>query len=234
MGNDIKKLILGVVTTLASLLLPLGSAVDADDLNPGLYSPDSTPFGLEYGNWTAKWWNWVHSVPPEQNVNFDETGEFCSIGQEGPVWFIGPSFSGKYERSCTIPSDKGVLAGINVTECDTLSTPDAKTPEALADCASLGIEDAAVTASVDGTEIKDLESYRVKSPLFEISIPENNVFGSPPGESAAMADGIYLFHEPFLPGDHVVKFAVNILDNPATLSADESYSTDITYNLTVE
>ena len=77
--------------------------VYADEINPGLYSTESVPFGTSFGDWTAAWWQWVHNVPPDQNVNFDKTGEFCHIGQEGPVWFLGPSFGGKYERSLCYP-----------------------------------------------------------------------------------------------------------------------------------
>jgi hypothetical protein len=210
------------------------SYVLADEINPGVYSADSKPFGISYENWTARWWQWVHNVPPDQNVNFDSTGEFCHVGQEGPVWFLGPSFGEQYERSCTIPSDKAILFPVNTGECDYISSPDAKTPEDLSDCASEGNKGGIMRASVDGISLKNLEAYRVTSPLFNITIPENNVFGSPAGTSGAIADGFWVFLEPLSSGQHEVSFAVNVLDDPATPTTDESYSTDIIYNVTVK
>jgi hypothetical protein len=206
----------------------------ADEVNPGVYAADSEPFGMSYENWTAKWWQWVHNVPPDQNVNFDSTGEFCNVGQEGPVWFLGPSFGGKYERNCTIPVGKAILFPVNTGECDYGSSPDAKTPEDLYDCASEGNKGGIMRASLDGVPLNNLEAYRVESPLFNITIPADNVFGSPAGTSGAVADGFWVFLEPLPPGPHEVSFAVNVLDDPTTPATDESYSTDIVYNLTVK
>ena len=177
----------------------------ADEINPGVYSADSEPFGTSYGNWTANWWQWVHNVTPDQNVNFDSTGEFCDVGQEGPIWFLGPSFGGKYERSCTIPSGKAILFPVNTGECDYGSSPDAKTPDDLYDCASENNKGGIMRASLDGVPLKNLEKYKVTSPLFNITIPKDNVFGSPAGTSGAMADGFWVFLEPLSLGQHEIR-----------------------------
>jgi hypothetical protein len=70
--------------------------------------------------------------------------------------------------------------------------------------------------------------------LFKITIPEDNVFGSPPGTSGATADEYWALLEPLPPGKHKISFAVNVLDNPTTPATDEIYSTDIIHNITVE
>jgi hypothetical protein len=28
-----------------------------------VFSADSKPYGLTYGEWTAKWWQWVYLIP---------------------------------------------------------------------------------------------------------------------------------------------------------------------------
>ena len=230
-GNKALSLFLVLISGSTILLIDF---VYADEINPGLYSTESEPFGTSFGDWTAAWWQWVHNVPPDQNVNFDKTGEFCNIGQEGPVWFLGPSFGGKYERSCAIPAGKAILFPINTGECDYISSPDAKTPDDLYDCASENNKGGAMRASINNVPLKNLEKYEVRSPLFNITIPEDNVFGSPPGSSGAVADGYWAFLEPLPAGKHKINFAVNVLDNPTTPTTDESYSTDIIYNIAVE
>ncbi len=42
-----------------------------------------------------------------------------------------------------------------------------------------------ISASVDGKEIEDLESYRTQSPIFNITLQENNVLGHKPGSGKA-------------------------------------------------
>ena len=33
--------------------------------NIAVFPPDSIPYGLTYGEWTAKWWQWAYSMPEE-------------------------------------------------------------------------------------------------------------------------------------------------------------------------
>ena len=51
----------------------------------GVFSADSKPYGLTYGQWTAKWWQWAYSIPKEINPSYDDTGKNCAQGQSGPV-----------------------------------------------------------------------------------------------------------------------------------------------------
>ena len=60
----------------------------ADEINPGLYSPNSKPFGLTLADWTVKWWQWFIAIPNSQHPFGDSTGEKCGVGQAGPVWFL--------------------------------------------------------------------------------------------------------------------------------------------------
>ena len=84
---------LGFVTVVAIVfLLPLtvfhNQFATADSINPGVFALDSKPYGSTYGQWAANWWNWITSIPEENNPVGDETGEKCTIGQKGPVWFF--------------------------------------------------------------------------------------------------------------------------------------------------
>ena len=86
-----------------------------------IYAPNSFPFGLSYGEWSAKWWQWVYSIPLEKNPQYAGTvppGKVpvavtvdCSLSQPGPVWFLGASFGGYAVRECKdpVPSDVAIF-----------------------------------------------------------------------------------------------------------------------------
>src|SRR5215218_10121357 len=82
--------------------------------NPAIFPPDSQPYGLTDGEWTAKWWQWAYSIPTENNPMLDETGEDCAQAQNqtGPFWFLAGTGAGSVERTCTIPAGKAILLPI--------------------------------------------------------------------------------------------------------------------------
>ena len=43
----------------------------------------SRPFGLTYGDWTAKWWQWAYSIPKDVHPAYDDTGKYCTVSQKG-------------------------------------------------------------------------------------------------------------------------------------------------------
>lgn len=87
-------------------------------------------------------------------------------------------------------------------------------------------------ASVDGFRLQDLQLYRVTSKPSSFLIPNDNPFGSPSGTTQAIVDGFFVFLEPLSPGKHEIQFSGSIIDNPTT--GTQSYSTKVTYNLTVQ
>ena len=54
--------------------------------NAGVLPPH--PFGVTYGEWTARWWEFMVSIPAPNNPILDTTGADCGIAQAGPVWFL--------------------------------------------------------------------------------------------------------------------------------------------------
>jgi hypothetical protein len=54
----------------------------SNNVNPGVFPPDSKPYGLTYAEWSAKWWEWFASISPESNPANDETGKNCAIDQK--------------------------------------------------------------------------------------------------------------------------------------------------------
>ena len=204
----------------------------ADSINPGVFALDSKPYGSTYGQWAANWWNWITSIPEENNPVGDETGEKCAIGQKGPVWFLPGTAGGKLERSCTVPAGKALFMVILDAECSKTEFPKLNTEEEFRKCTRDLNEGATLSATVDGVKLKDLEKYRVESPMFNMTFPSNNIFGQKAGPTIAKSDGWYVILEPLSPGTHNVSFAGSVLGNPVT--GTESYTTDVTYHLNVK
>jgi hypothetical protein len=110
------------------LMLLTVTAICAQPANApdnGIYPPNSQPFGLSYGAWSAKWWQWVYSIPLETNPQYQGTVPQpqvpvsvtvdCSLLQSGPVWFLGATFGGRAVRECKDPVPADVSLFFPVT-----------------------------------------------------------------------------------------------------------------------
>jgi heme/copper-type cytochrome/quinol oxidase subunit 2 len=73
-----------------------------------VFSTNSKPYGLTYGEWTAKWWQWGYSIPKNINPAYDDTGKNCAQKQNGLVWFLGGTFGHAVNRVCDIPTGKAI------------------------------------------------------------------------------------------------------------------------------
>ena len=56
--------------------------------------PDESFAGATLGEWGARWWQWMVSLPEDIHPALDTTGERCGYGQHGPMFFLPPSFGG--------------------------------------------------------------------------------------------------------------------------------------------
>ena len=162
----------------------------ADSINAGVVPIGSKLYGLTYGEWTAKWWEWALAIPKSNSPFSDKTGQVCGLNQNGPVWFLAGTTGGSAERACNIPTGKAILFPIVNNECSTAEYPADKTDSALRSCAT-GFIDHTTTlqASVDGVNLKNLKQYRVQSPLFNLTFPKDNDFGVASGPTQAVSDG---------------------------------------------
>jgi hypothetical protein len=90
-----------------------------------------------------------------------------------------------------------------------------------------------LSVTLDGITIKDVP--RVKSQVFSVALPKENVFGMPcppstelvpPGiYSPAVDDGFYVLLGPLSVGPHTLHFHAK--------NASQKFEQDVTYNLTV-
>jgi hypothetical protein len=226
-----KKVPIAGITTAFILLMtiPVSQAQTGIEVS----TTDSKPYGMSYDEWTAKWWQWALSIPKDINPVGDETGKYCGQGQEGPVWFLAGTFGGSMERSCTIPAGKAILfSPINV-ECSYAEFPDLKTESDLRACAKSGQDLATeVEVSIDGVELQNLQNYRTQSPLFDLTLPKDNVFGLPPSTTKAVSDGVWVFLKPLSPGNHEIH-SKGVSVDFTTTGTVPSFVSDVTYLLNI-
>ena len=61
-----------------------------------------------------------------------------------------------------------------------------------------------VHASINGQEVADFGSYRLSSPLFTLTFPENNVFEAEPGVAQSVSDSYSFIIAPPPPGEYEI------------------------------
>jgi hypothetical protein len=187
---------------------------------------------------SAEWWQWALSMPTSVNPLLDGTGENCMVGQRGSLWFLAGNFGGTTTRTCAVP--EGVVLFFPVINNVNIDTPNVCGQDSkripIGDLRTLSATatDAATNllAEVDGSSIGNL--HRVQSKVFEIALPEDNVFDAPCASlggvpagiySPAVDDGFYVRLNPLTVGNHTLHIHA---ENPST-----GLVVDITYNLTV-
>jgi hypothetical protein len=224
--------LLAILVTL--VIISLVAIAKADNLNPGIYSKDTVPFGLSYANWINRWWQWNMMIPSEEHPRDHYTPSKCTINQSGPVWFLADLLTGKEERTCTIPSGKAILVPMLTGNCDAdFTTPNAPASESdpnLIDCAKAGNEYGVISATLDGRKLQDLDKYRTLTGFFNLTVPKDNVYQNRPGTWRAINDGFFVFLEPLPPGKHDLHLTTNVL-NP--IDSSYNYSADLDYHLIV-
>lgn len=203
----------------------------AENTSPRRVSLDSKPYGVSYPQWTAKWWQWALSIPLKDNPQNDPTGKNCGLKQSGPVWFLVGTTGGLAERQCNIPAGKAILFPIINAECSYKENPGLKTESELRNCAKSQVDQVTnLQVTVDGLSIQALKNYRIQSPIFDITFPENNIYGVSAGPSKGVSDGYWVFLEPFSAGKHEIDFSGAAVDYTAT--GTQNFVTTAKYHLT--
>jgi hypothetical protein len=224
-------LLSSIILSLLVVAFPSINFAKGDEINPYVYSTTSSPYGISYQQWTAKFWQWLLSLPASQHPRENYSPEKCANGQQGPVWFLEAPLSGKQERTCTVPAGKSILAAVLQGWCDT-SDPTTQTDEDLRKCATEGNDYGVISGTLDGVEIKNLDKYRVDSGFYNVTIVADNLYNEPAGGPyRAFTNGFFFFLEPLPPGNHDLHLSVSVA-NP--INPQYNYAAEWTYHLIVQ
>jgi hypothetical protein len=232
-------LVVAIVLAVAVLAVP---SVMAQSAGPKVIPPNSVAFGRTYSEWSAAWNQWADSIPVANHPLFDN-GD-CSVGQSGPVWFLGGKFcsinntncgTDNVVRTCNVPAGKAIYIDVLSSEFSSLELNDPKAQ--IADLRLLcesGIDGATdLSLDIDGASVPHLKDrFRVQSTAFVFTLPDDNLFnavgeGPFPGGAyfPGVDDAVYVMLSPLPAGPHQVHFHGFL---PAF-----NFTLDITYNLVV-
>ena len=193
------------VVTIA-LLLVTTSFAGARNANPGVLPPDSRVQGLTYGEWSARDEQYILTIPASQSPFTGATGTHCIFKQVGNVAMILGDTSIGVPLECQVSAGTMLFFVIVANECSTLEPPPwygGNEAELRACAQSLVPEN--LQASIDGVEVQNLDQYIFTSPLYEFTVPEDNIFGVPAGSTGeSVSYGAWLLLAPLNPGPHTI------------------------------
>jgi len=170
------------------------TSVQADSLNPELYSINETPFGTDYSKWVARWFNWTSGIANAEHPR-DFAERTCNVGQKWKdVCFLPDALSGKIVRECEVPLGKAIFIPVttgwqSVAEREEFSgRPLTETMDSIIRgafyCDDYNVKR---SAEIDEKEVQGLEAdspYRTNtSVLFNITYGHNNIYGVKPQTS---------------------------------------------------
>jgi hypothetical protein len=226
---------LAVVGLLVVATIPIAQA--DPKRSPKVLPLDSNAYGNTYSEWSARWIQWLLSIPATTNPALDTTGAECGEGQAGPVWFLAGTFGGSVTRSCTVPVGKALFFpivngffGAGVFDCFPTVPSVTCNLTTLRVAAAASMDAVTLEAHIDGKLLPNLSGQRVQSPEFTITYPDDNVFGIQSGTYVPnVADGYWLMLAPLSAGAHTIHFKGEITGGVFAGTVIEA-----TYHLTVE
>jgi hypothetical protein len=185
----------------------------SEEVSAGIkfYTAGDRPYGLTFGQWTVKWWQWFFITPRCVNPALDQSGKFASMNQPSEhVWFLAGKIATEDkalpQRLCTVPSSRSLLFPVINCEANLIECPGLDKDQLVEH----------VTADENTIRVKrcfvdDVPVYvqRVKSDpaTFDLEINDDNPYGvDGGGTTIAAADGYWVFLKPLPPGEHFIFF----------------------------
>jgi len=213
--------------------------------NVEFYSKGELPFGISYGDWIAKYWNWDLSIPLDPKTNdflgLKENG--CLVHRENSTVMLADTAAGGiWNQKCTISHNAGILIPIWTGECDQGTKAfETYSFKQLLDCArGFDLGKVRGQVKVDNIPVATLDALDYKTNImnnvtevysnqFNATIPINShVIVERYGTFPAAAHGWFVFLKPLQPGTHTVYYQNSV--EPTTLSgAGNVNSAQFTY-----
>jgi hypothetical protein len=158
---------------------------------------NSMPFGLTYGDWTAKWWKWLLSIPKSRSPAMDTSGRHILSDQpDSNVLFLCQTI----ESAEHIPVRKGVIPHFRAILLPIINWIsalgiDGKNEKELTQVAKRKMDVVNhLEICMNGIKLSTgLQAHRVQSPFFSAYLPMNNILDYPEGNRKFISDGYWIF-----------------------------------------
>jgi hypothetical protein len=191
-----------------------------------------------YAELSAEWWQWAVSIPASVNP-LVANGDNCMVGQHGEVWFLSGLFGsgGTVTRTCSVPQNVPLyfplINSVQINTPDICGQTQILSVEELRANAAPFIDGASnLSVELDGVPIEHFK--RVRSKVFEVALPQDNIFNAlcgGPGTvpagiySPSVDDGYYVRLNRLKAGTHTLHIHA---ENPS-----QRFTEDVTYTLNV-
>jgi hypothetical protein len=201
-----------------------------------IFPINSSPFGLSYENYVMNYWKLMLSIPIDKSPMEDKTGERCTFGQATPhqVFYLAGNAGGSSTLTCKIKTGLSVFIPVITEEASQAEAPKAT----IRDLHNIAKSDqdhvTSLFLKVNDKQFsdQDLRKFRTHTKDFQVTFPNNALFGAAPGKSAVVADGYYVITKPLSPGNYTIAIKSSL----ACLKPDcaqPTFASDIKYNLIV-
>jgi len=168
--------------------------------NLNFFPIDSKPFGFSYSEWSIKWWQWISRIPKENNPALDWTGSKIYENQvNSRVLFLCQTYEGvkntPFRRNRIT---RGTSIFMPIINWISIMHFDGDSDKQLMEIARNRMDVVGpLEVTINGIIVnKGLEKYRIRSPFFEIDLPQNNIFDIPSGNKRCISDGYWIFLQP--------------------------------------
>jgi hypothetical protein len=218
------------------LILPTAFGQDTNSVE--LLPMGDKPYGLNYEDHVINYQKYILSIPLDKSPGSDTTGELCTYGQDAAnstIFYLNGNPGGEVTRTCTIPSGLGLFIPIITVEFSTAEAPNTTVEELhrLAKNDQDNVKTLSLKINDKEFSYDELKKYRTHTRDFQVTFPENAIFGAKPGPSTAVADGFHVFTTPLSPGNYTVSFGGSLVCLGVDCT-EPIFATKNTYKLTVK
>jgi hypothetical protein len=174
--------------------------------NSGVLPPSSVVHGFTYGQWLAQWWQYALTLPATENPLSGATGEKCVYKRVGNVGLVLANSTLGMPIQCKVPAGMMLYLEVLGAECSNLEAPPfyGSNEAELRLCAQSFIPQN-LQATIDGVEVGNIGKYIFTTPLYQFTLPEDNILGVPADAlGQSIGSGSYLLLAPLSPGQHTI------------------------------
>ena len=153
-------------------------------------------------NWCKNWCQWISSIPKAINPTNNQSNNIIIHKQNFPgVIFLCQTFESvptKPHRTITIPKD--VCIFMPIINWISIQERKEETSNYLKMLAKEMMDEVAnLNLLINGYPISiNLRNFRFHSPIFKMSVPDDNIFGVKSGTKTIVTDGFWIFFQPLV------------------------------------
>jgi hypothetical protein len=166
-----------------------------------IYHHNSKPFGLSFGEWSARWWQWLLAIPKSNNPAMDYSGDNASVGQSNSkVFFLCQTVENvTYQPVRKISIQSGMSVFLPIINWISNFYEHGKTERELIEIAAERMDVIGnLEFKCNGSSIQELDKYRFKSKFFTVELPRDNILDLPAGKARLVSDGYWVFTKPIV------------------------------------